>query len=183
MFPTHFTLCRVLFILFQKILIVIKKWESIYHYLHDRWTFLLFWKVDICINFRFTILKKKNVFYNPSAFYRLISFIAIWLLYSFKYDFSVVYLVCKVRLYQKSEFQIVDGTAFHSLKILFLVDFTPISHFAKILLQDHIKPDSCTSAVAFHEWMSNVHFDVFWNYFFKCSFGHFFYCSNSFFQI
>lgn len=42
----------------------------------------------------------------------------------------------------------------------------------KLLFKDHIKPDSCWSTIPFHEWMGNVHFNIFGDDFLKGWFGH-----------
>ncbi len=72
-----------------------------------------------------------------------------------------------------SELQIIYRTALHRLKIKRFVYKTPVNYLSEIFTQHHVKPYSCRTAVALHEWMGYVHLHIFGDNLLKSFLGHF----------
>ena len=90
----------------------------------------------------------------------LVSFVVVGLLYTLEDNFSVVRLVGQVRLYESTEFKVVDRASLHCLKILVLINVPPIHHSTKVLLKHHIQPYAGGSSIPFHKGVGDIHFHI-----------------------
>ena len=61
----------------------------------------------------------------------------------------------------------------HCIEVVVLGDLAPVDAFAEALFEDEVEPDAGGAAVAFHEWVGDVHFYVFVNDLVECVFRHF----------
>ena len=71
----------------------------------------------------------------------------------------------------------------HCIEVVVLCDLAPVNAFAEAFLEDEVEPDAGGAAVAFHEWMGDVHFYVFVDDLVECVFRLFLYVAQCWVQI
>lgn len=92
---------------------------------------------------------------------------------AFHIDLTVVYFVGKRGFQHDLYLRIADRTSFHSEQVVFFIDFAPVNDLAELDFENEAEPYPAASAVALSERVSNIHFDVFFNYFIKGALRHF----------